>query len=803
MRKFIAWLLLLATLLALFSGCSDGENSTITMGQWLSMIAQEFGMDSYSREEPYFSNIKSDHDYFTVVQACADWGVVDTTQALDVDDAVTWKDALVTLVNAGAFVDEDATEDEKVTYAIEHFDSSIREYWLSRTIQGTAATTLLATAQNLWADKTYENDVAEVEYADDVVDLSQGENAVTDYTVDEDGVIAIPVSENVSVEAGQIYCLPGNGEIAESTAFRAEEVTTDGAYIYITNAEEDVELEDFVENLDVETTVNPSMDEIIVYDGNGNVISNGAEIVSQYMQGTGTAAITTLGHNGGDATVTTLAGGKVTHTFEIDGVKVSFEYVLNGKFDFKASFTSENLLSEKYQKAHPGQALNFIGSAEISDLSVTADAKVEWFKLKSASLRMDYTTKTEVGISYSGKSEKLLAPEDQNVTAKTWKSTFVKNWTNSVWKDKNADDVKGAKTIKIASVTLKNSGVYRVCLDINFVITAKGSVSIVITENGSKGIEYKNGSVRTIKTSKKDVDVSVKGSLEGYLSAGPTLYVTGLKKPVAGVSIKVGLGANVAVNFHVADAQGHLIQEVSLADAQGEAAEMFIDAELQIPTEVILETAESLGVTYDVDAGASVTGHLDVCFDGTIYFILRIGVNDYCYISDMVKSSLDWEIFGSKNAKLIHIHADNGEWQFGWIGKDTVACKLEYTAFDAEETDETVESTDASATGDDEIPVFGNIALDAVWLSVNAGGTATLQVTGIPSGYTGADLQWTSEKTEIATVDNNGVITGVSEGSTVITVSTKDGKFHAYCAVMVTSAGSNVAAPISEGGTYV
>lgn len=788
-------LLLAATLLGMFSGCSSEVTGALTMGQWLTMICQEFGMESYYQEEPYFSNIDEDNDYFTVVQACADWGIVDAKKPLDVDSKVTWKDALVTLVNAGEFLDETATEDEKVAYAIEHFDPSVRTYWMNRAIRGAKATALLVKAQDKWANKTYEKEVEEVKYADDVLDLTQGENMLDNYKVLEDGVVAIPVTEDISIEEGQIYCLPANDDNDFTSAFRAESVTTDGEYIYVTNSDEDVELEDFIEDLDIESTLTPEMDEIIVTDGNGNVISNGEEVVSQFFQGSGSASVVPLGNFGSEPTVTTLADGKVKHEFEIDGVKVGFEYTLNGKFNFKASLTSANILSKKYQKAHPTQKLVFKASSEISSLSVTQEAKVKWFKLKSASVRMDYTTKTEVGVEFSGKPiEKLVAPEVQNVTAKDWQSTFVKNWTNSVWKDKNADDFKGAKTIKICSVTLKHGGVYRVCLDINFVVTAKGSVSIVITENGSKGIEYKDKKVRTIKTSDKDVDVQIKGNLEAYLSVGPTLYVTGLKKPVVGLSLKVGLGAEVALKFHVADTQGHLIQDISSSQMQGELAEMFADADVDIPAEVVVQVAESHGCTFESETSGPLKGHVDVCFDGSIYFIFRIGVNDYCYVSDLVSSSLEWEICGSKNAKLVHIHADNGQWQFGWIGKDNIDCTLDYTPFEeAEDPEETTAPTDETpddGSGNDEIDVSSGINLADVHMTVSVGGTTTIQVTGLPKGYTTADLKWSAEDSSVAKVNGNGVVSGISEGATVITVTTKDGKYHAFCAVTVTEADS-------------
>lgn len=53
------------------------------------------------------------------------------------------------------------------------------------------------------------------------------------------------------------------------------------------------------------------------------------------------------------------------------------------------------------------------------------------------------------------------------------------------------------------------------------------------------------------------------------------------------------------------------------------------------------------------------------------------------------------------------------------------------------------------------------------------------------SGITESDLIWKSEDESVATVDNNGVVTGKSEGQTTIIVSTSDGKKKQSCVVRV------------------
>lgn len=78
------------------------------------------------------------------------------------------------------------------------------------------------------------------------------------------------------------------------------------------------------------------------------------------------------------------------------------------------------------------------------------------------------------------------------------------------------------------------------------------------------------------------------------------------------------------------------------------------------------------------------------------------------------------------------------------------------------------------------------VSLNKNSTSVSVGGEETLAATIAPSNATNKTVTWTSSNTNVATV-TSGLITGVSEGSTTITVTTQDGGFTASCAVTVTA----------------
>lgn len=82
------------------------------------------------------------------------------------------------------------------------------------------------------------------------------------------------------------------------------------------------------------------------------------------------------------------------------------------------------------------------------------------------------------------------------------------------------------------------------------------------------------------------------------------------------------------------------------------------------------------------------------------------------------------------------------------------------------------------------------ITLDAEEITIEKGETKQLTATTTPEDIPNKTLVWMSGDTEIATVDEEGVVTAVAEGSTVVSVSTNNDKM-AMCVVNVTDANSN------------
>ena len=79
------------------------------------------------------------------------------------------------------------------------------------------------------------------------------------------------------------------------------------------------------------------------------------------------------------------------------------------------------------------------------------------------------------------------------------------------------------------------------------------------------------------------------------------------------------------------------------------------------------------------------------------------------------------------------------------------------------------------------------VTLDKTTDSIEVGDTTTLTATVVPSNATDKTVSWATSNSSVATV-SGGVVTGVSAGTAVITVTTVDGGYTATCTVTVVAA---------------
>ena len=207
-KALILAVLLLGSMILSLAGCgATTADSALTMGQWVSLIADSFGLQNYTEETPYFSKVTSDNYAFSAFQAAAEWGIIAPSNEISADSPVKWNDVLISLVNAGEFLEENASNEEKIDFAIKNFDSSIRSYWGNRYIKLKQAVPLLDVAQKMWANKTYTETIEEASFSSDVINCIENDNL--QYAI-EGNTVTVSSDELKDLKPGDVYTLPAN-----------------------------------------------------------------------------------------------------------------------------------------------------------------------------------------------------------------------------------------------------------------------------------------------------------------------------------------------------------------------------------------------------------------------------------------------------------------------------------------------------------------------------------------------------------------------------------------------------------------
>ena len=93
----------------------------------------------------------------------------------------------------------------------------------------------------------------------------------------------------------------------------------------------------------------------------------------------------------------------------------------------------------------------------------------------------------------------------------------------------------------------------------------------------------------------------------------------------------------------------------------------------------------------------------------------------------------------------------------------------------------TVTSADGKYSDKVNVTVKASLSIQDTDVEILVGKSYTLTAIN----KTGSTLSWKSSKTSVATVNNNGKVTGISKGTATITVTSADGKYSAQCSVTV------------------
>ena len=179
---------------------------------------------------------------------------------------------------------------------------------------------------------------------------------------------------------------------------------------------------------------------------------------------------------------------------------------------------------------------------------------------------------------------------------------------------------------------------------------------------------------------------------------------------------------------------------------------------------------------------------------GTIERICKVTVGNYVTGISLSKSYIYMDSLGDTEtltASVVPSDADNAEivWSSANEKVAVVDDKGNITAVGNGTVRITAATKDYSVKAYCFVTVETEVPAESISISEKSlyltGGSKTLTAAVTPEGATNSDLVWSSSDTTVATVDQNGVVTAVANGTATITVRTTDNTVSAACTVTV------------------
>lgn len=422
--------------------------------------------------------------------------------------------------------------------------------------------------------------------------------------VDLTGIECIAEGGKV-VFAADVALKAGDKFLADTGAYVATAVAAaDGATIVDAQA---IAIEEAVEAIDFEGSVEADLDKATVYDQNGDVIEDAAE-PTVAGQGVIKDKAGELIEKGKEAAMDFLKNPKIS--FSVKGFKVKAAYS-GGRVDLSvAGNVADGVRVEKYY------TLNNI------KFDTKYDANLAKLQIKEAYLKMNYDlTETTV---LQGSYAASVVPEGGSFTNEG--ANFLEKVKNNL---SNLDLVKGGGVkvnVFTFDIPIGSTGL-TVEMNVSLTLSACGRIEIVVTSNETKGYEIINNKGRVIHDSiVYDRAYNISGDFRVVL--GLDLSLTFLKYKIVDVEVAGGLGAYVTTEI------------------------------FNVKTHVTVTENIPLDVAVEATSGMSDLADLRFCADVELYGILSVSVGQNSIIKK-IGLSKTWNFFDRGNGTFAHLHIEN------------------------------------------------------------------------------------------------------------------------------------------------
>lgn len=781
-KKVIALLLSVVLTISLIACNSDKNNdnssvnkvSYITRGEWIQILAKGFGLDSYSGEDPYYTDISSNNELYTPVQACYEWNILSTnTDEFKPNDVATLGYVVSTSVLAADLDYKKFATSNNINESIINCANNygITDVKYSDTgelnigVTKVEAMTILnsAISSYLGNSKVDENK-CEYKYNDNVIDG----NSLDVSNLKNEGSNIISSENAEKLEKDSIIIMPPTAEYPNGYAVKVVSKTqnSDGTYRVETTTPEIYEIFD---SIDIDTKVDASAENFTPAKGVKVIENNDANDTinsTVYYDNTNIDDLNSIDSNTNE---TIKASSSKKFTLEVDlkngqvkqsgavenslgALKTTYESTFyrdpnydtfNKLCDKSKTFPKTSILkTKKYEELMKQYEDGSISTSEL-------EAQLKKYQNSNGAEKGAYTLTPafEAGYSLTGNVEVSMTVEAKaDIDFHIFSRPHIEfnGYSVKVESDFNSNiDFKGKLegSVTIGKVNIPIGAGFSVDVDVSVFAEVNGEIKYSVDIKNTNKIEYTNNKYKA--SNEKSCEQSLKMTVGLEMGFKATVYLSALSIKIVDVTASASALLEAESELKRAGSFSVSTDSIDITDV----VTLTSKVKLYLPIiKLSVGTEKSLVKDLGLSKTFLIVGKSD---DDPLFSAKEIPIFD---------ESVDWTLFKYS----IPLHEDE-------------------TTTENETTTKTNDEPQDTTT--DEANVGYTLMLSEFVTSVSIGNSIEITVT-IPEGYSSNDLLWMSSDNSVATVVN-GIIKGVSEGNATITVKTKDGKYKGQCLVTV------------------
>ena len=780
MKRIISLLLTMALLLTTW-GCnsnktevSNNSSEYITRASWVENVGKYFGMTDYLSETPYFSDITSSSPIFAYVQSCYEWGAISTdSENFNPDDVATLGFAVCSAVMIIKGGEAGLTNDDLLNYAVDNklITADEREKSLNSGITGSRANELVVAAETIYLTENIEV-INELTVAEDVENYTDVGDKIT-YVAENEYIMDATIAEGL--EINDIIAVSGNDGVNEEVAVKvsSKEENSDGTYTVTTVQPE---LSEVFSEINIQGTRYADYDQFVPVEG-VTVTPLEPEASTVSFKGmpskfASTTCVTTVDSN-----------GKPINVADGDAVKSNFELsvTLNSKGEIKPAGEM------KFENDYFELSLDDEGKLSVTDKDriVGEDVKVE-YEIPDANDKDLKALSSELGI-------------DVNEMIDTRSSSLIEDYRAGILKPK---DLKSSLEKAEERKEFSKKGEFESGWEITGTVAVK---NLAITPDIKFGetwwgttnvFDFKKASVRV--TGEIVNSLTVKGELSGEKKIGDLPFQT----PVPGLSINLQFfvyfeaNGELTVTTKVAlDNKIEVKKGTTPKITNNTTLENSIEAKLELEAGVaagvaiyilgfdVFSLRAKVGIGGEISGGYARSGTITETEDSIVYTETYKITGDGGIYFPLIKIEVNQtkgNILGKLGLKVTKDITTKDSIKEGDFGK--------YISFYGDEGYEHIvlqRIITIDLKDEEETEVAGDyLLLSDIAISMGVGESYNITIENLPLGYTAEDVVWSVVDSSVASV-SGGTVSANTEGSTVVTATTSDGKYTSSCNVIV------------------